>query len=306
MITLGSDSSTTYDKKETNALPTTSITPLSCYDLREAQDCLNQIVCRIYRFISTIQIPLDTFVCEPLIEEDSVVISNMTIYRTAFDITDNIRAQQAQFAIEIANWMRLFEPLYDSVCIKQDTEAGFSCVSHVAAMMQMQAIATSILTAGVLVTNEMEYDQFNPQFRELVDLAALIVKLKKHGKGNSWVGGPWIDIGLTPQLFVVVTRCRDPIIRRTAINLLEEWYIEGFWDPALIARIGSFLMEVEEEGLEYLDFEGGKISSIPENSRAVLSRVSEDSHRRGALIQCVFKSGGVDGNPVWRETYVEW
>ncbi|KFY04723.1 hypothetical protein O988_00566 [Pseudogymnoascus sp. VKM F-3808] len=305
MITLGSDSCTNYDKKK-NPLPTTSITPLSCYDLREAQDCLNQIVCRIYRFISTIQIPLDTYVCEPLIEEDSVVISNMTIYRTAFDVTDNIRAQQAQLATEITNWMRLFEPVYESLCIKQGTEAGFSCASHVAAMMQMQAIATSILTAGVLVKNEMEYDQFNPQFKELVDLAALIVKLKKHGKGNSWVGGPWIDIGLTPQLFVVVTRCRDPIIRRTAIKLLEEWYIEGFWDPALIARIGSFLMEVEEEGLEYLDFEGGKISSIPENSRAVLSRVSEDSHRRGALIQCVLKSGGADGNPVWRETYVEW
>jgi hypothetical protein len=159
----------------------------------------------------------------------------------------------------------------------------------------------------VLIKDEMEYDKFNSRFQELVDLASVIVKLRQQRKkSNSWAGGPWIDIGLTPQLFVVVTRCRDPIIRRTAIKLLEGWYIEGIWDPALIAQIGLFIMEVEEEGLEDVDFGGGKKFIIPERARAVISRISEDSQKRSALIQCVLKSGGVDGGPVWREKYVEW
>ncbi|KFY84860.1 hypothetical protein V500_08923 [Pseudogymnoascus sp. VKM F-4518 (FW-2643)] len=290
ITTLGDDSSATYDKKTTNYHCVTSTAPLTCSDLRETHVYLNEIVCHIYHFITTIPIsseyiaPSKRLDGVPLIE-DASVITNMAIYRTAFEITENVRAQQAQFAAEIANWTRLFKPLFESLCIKQeDDEAAFSCASHVAAMMQMQAIATTILTAGVLITNEMEYDKFNSQFQELVDLAALIVKLRQQAKkSNSWVGGPWIDIGLTPQLFVVVTRCRDPVIRRMAIKLLEGWYIEGFWDPALIAQIGLFIMEVEEEGLEDVDFGVGKKSIIPERARAVISRISEDSQKRSGI-----------------------
>lgn len=313
ITTLGDDSSATYDNKTTNYHCVTSTAPLTCSDLRETLVYLNEIVCRIYHFITTITIPSEYIAPSmrldgvPLIEDDSV-ITNMAIYRTAFEITETVRAQQAQFAAEIGNWMRLFKPLFESLCNKQEEdEATFSCASHVAAMMQMQAIATTILAAGVLVTNEMEYDKFNSRFKELVDLAALIVKLRQQAKkSNSWVGEPWIDIGLTPQLLVVVTRCRDPVIRRTAIKLLEGWYIEGFWDPALIAQIGLFIMEVEEEGLEDVDFGEGKKYIIPERARAVISRISEDSQKRSALIQCVLKSGGVGGGPVWREKYVEW
>ncbi|OBT66191.1 hypothetical protein VE03_05131 [Pseudogymnoascus sp. 23342-1-I1] len=313
ITTLGSDNSTTYDKKTMNYHYVASTAPLSCSDLGEMHAYLNEIVCRIYDLISTIRVPSQSMATptklgyEPLIE-DASVITNMAIYRTAFEVTENVRAQQVQCATEIANWMRLFKPLFESLCIKEEgSEKGFSCASHVAAMMQTQAIATTILTAGILIVNEMEYDRFNPQFRELVGLAELIVKLRQEAKkGNSWVGGPWIDIGLTPQLFVVVTRCRDPVIRRKAIKLLEGWYIEGFWDPALIAQIGLFVMEVEEEGLEHVNFGGEKKSIIPERSRAVISQISEDSQKRSALIQCVLKSGGVGGGPVWREKYVEW
>lgn len=313
IITLWDDRSAICDKKIMNYNRVTIPAPLSCFDLRETQVHLNHIVCRIYHFITTIQIPSESialakkFDSGPPMEEDSVITS-MAIYSTAFNITETIRAQQVQFAIEIANWIHSFEPIFESLCTNwEDNEAGFSCAAHVAAMMQMQAVATTILIASVLITNEMEYDKLNHKFQELVDLATVIVKQRQPcKKSNSWAGGPWIDIGLTPQLFVVVTRCRDPIIRRRAIKLLEEWYIEGIWDPALIAQIGLFLMEVEEEGLEDVDFRGGKKFIIPEWSRAVISRIGEDSQKRSALIQCVLKSGGVDRGPVWREKYVEW
>ncbi|OBT53770.1 hypothetical protein VE04_06631 [Pseudogymnoascus sp. 24MN13] len=313
ITTLGNDNAAIYTKKTANYDWVTSTAPLTCTDLRETHVYLNEIVCRVYHFITTIPIPSGSIVSpkkldyEPL-QEDSSVMTNMVIYRTAFEVTENVRVQQGHLAQEISNWMRLFKPLLESLCVKEEANgATFNCASHVAAMMHIQAIATMILTAGVLVTNEMEYDKFDTLFLELVNLATLIVKLRQQSKkGNSWVGGPWIDIGLTPQLFVVVTRCRDPIIRRRAIKLLEGWYIEGFWDPALIAQIGLFIMEVEEEGLEEVDFGWGKQSIIPEWSRAVISRISEDSQKRTALIQCVLKSGGADGGPVWREKYVEW
>ncbi|KFY45973.1 hypothetical protein V494_00673 [Pseudogymnoascus sp. VKM F-4513 (FW-928)] len=304
IVTLGEDASATSGKNIMDYRDVTDTASLSCSDLGDTHAYLNEIVCHMYQFISAIPNKLDSLA----LIEDTCVITNMAIYRTSFEITDNVRVQQAHLAAEIANWKRQFNPLFEGLCIKDDgDESTFSCASHVAAMMQIQAIAATILTAGVLITDETEYDKFNCQFGQLVDLAALIVRLRlRSKKSNSWVGGPWIDIGLTPQLFVVVTRCRDPIIRRKAIQLLEGWYIEGFWDPALIAQIGLFIMEVEEEGLEEVDFGWEKDYIIPESSRAVISRITEDSQKRSASIQLVLKNGGVDGGPVWREKHVKW
>lgn len=313
VITLGNDTPATYANKITTYDSAASMAPLTCSDLRDTHVYLNEIVCRVYHFIATIPTPFESIStlrkvgCNALTENASAITS-IAIYRTAFETTESVRIQQAQLATEMANWMRQFNPLFKSLCIKpEDDQSTFSCASHVAAMMQIQAIATTIITAGVLITNEMEYDKFNLQFQQLVDLAALIVKLRRQAKkSNSWVGGPWIDIGLTPQLFVVVTRCRDPVIRRKAIELLEGWYIEGFWDPALIAQIGLFIMEVEEEGLIDVDCGGERKRFIPERARAVISWISEDSQKRSTLIQCVLKNGGADGGPFWREKYIKW
>ena len=204
--------------------------------------------------------------------------------------------------------MRAFAPLFEKLCPKrEDEEPPFNCAYNAAAMMQMQAIATTILTAGIVIRKEMEYDMVNPQFRALVDLAIIVVKLRQQRKKeNTWAGGFWIDIGITPQLFVVVTRCRDPVIRRSAINLLEGWYIESSWDPRLIAQIGLFIMEVEEERVVDIDCVGGNKVIIPEAARAVFSRISEDSRKGWALMQCVLKNGGVDGGPVWKEKFIKW
>jgi hypothetical protein len=174
-------------------------------------------------------------------------------------------------------------------------------------MMQMQAIATTILIGGVVITNEIEYDKFNPQFQELVDLATTVVELRqRRKKDNAWVGGFWIDIGITPQLFVVVTRCRDPVIRRRAIKLLEGWYAEGSWDPRLIAQIGSFMMNMEEEMAMSIDPAWETNGVIPERARGVLTLISEHSGEGRELMQCVLRNSGVDGEPVWKEKYIEW
>lgn len=56
------------------------------------------------------------------------------------------------------------------------------------------------------------------------------------------------DLGIVPPLFVVATKCRDPTVRRQAIQLLmSSSRREGMWDSELIARIGMWIMAIEEE-----------------------------------------------------------
>lgn len=55
------------------------------------------------------------------------------------------------------------------------------------------------------------------------------------------------DLGIVPPLFVVATKCRDPVIRRQAIQLLRSSARrEAMWDSELTARIGMWITEIEE------------------------------------------------------------
>ena len=288
--------------------------PISFTDLREAQKWLNLVVRRICHFVfapSSVSKSMGfakKYDAGP--PEDNFAIASMNAYSTfctSFKVTETTQTLQNNFATEMANWMHVFAPLFKRVCGKSGAgDVPSTCFYNAAAMMQMQAIATTILIAGVVITNEMEYDKFNPQFQELVDLATAVVELRqRRKKDNAWVGGFWIDIGITPQLFVVVTRCRDPVIRRRAIKLLEGWYAEGSWDPRLIAQIGSFMMDIEEMAMS-IDPAWETNGVIPERARGVLTLISEHSGEGRELMQCVLRNSGVDGEPVWKEKYIEW
>ena len=89
-------------------------------------------------------------------------------------------------------------------------------------------------------------------------------------------------------------------MRRKGIGILERWHREACWDPQIIAEIGKFFIDVEEEGVPK--------GVIPEKSRAVITRVCEapgnGDGMQEALIQLAQRRGGEDGGPVWKERMV--
>ncbi|KAG6002378.1 hypothetical protein E4U21_003138 [Claviceps maximensis] len=55
------------------------------------------------------------------------------------------------------------------------------------------------------------------------------------------------DLGIVPPLYVVATKCREPRLRRQAIQLLRSSARrEGMWDSELAANIGQWVMHIEE------------------------------------------------------------
>jgi hypothetical protein len=55
------------------------------------------------------------------------------------------------------------------------------------------------------------------------------------------------DMGIVPPLFMVATKCRDPTLRRQAIQLLKSSARrEGMWDSNMAARISEWVMTLEE------------------------------------------------------------
>jgi hypothetical protein len=113
-----------------------------------------------------------------------------------------------------------------------------------------------------------------------------------------WAGSFLLDLGLSVPLFLVLLRCRDPVLRRQAIEILRSWHVECWWDPLLIIAIGQFIMDVEEEGM--VD------GFIPESSRAILTAKSHCPPDRVLLVQCVQRTAGPNGGLKWTEGFVRW
>ena len=84
-----------------------------------------------------------------------------------------------------------------------------------------------------------------------------------------------LSVGIITPLYVCVTRCRDPIIRRRALRLLHKCNRkEGVWDSRLSARVAQRIVEIEEAGAIPADDEPGDVPflvtsavQIPESSR---------------------------------------
>jgi hypothetical protein len=103
-----------------------------------------------------------------------------------------------------------------------------------------------------------------------------------------------LSLGLISPLYIIVSRCRDPTIRRRALHLLYACNRkEGIWDSRLAARVGQRIIEVEEAGATPLPSQGssngsetvGVISAdqIPENARIHEMEVSFLADRRGRI-----------------------
>ncbi|KAE9379817.1 hypothetical protein N431DRAFT_360988 [Stipitochalara longipes BDJ] len=272
---------------------TIGLIPSAFSTLKEAKVFLDLVMRRTQHFISCALITSNSsalsrpFVLVP--PTDTFVAVGTNMHSTTNIVTDEIRSEQIVYAAEIERWSRAFQPLFrklQSTCDKATRDALY--------LLRIHYLAIKIIIAAVIFDDEMAYDQFEPEFKEMMQL----IKLSRQDK-HCWIRGMSFELGLASPLFLVATRCRNRILRREAISTLRSLPDEGSWYPDLVAILAAWIMEVEEGGLAS--------EVIPCTSRAVISRISDVSNKgRVALFQCVQRKGGPDGGPIWKEKLVYW
>ncbi|KFY02918.1 hypothetical protein V490_00366 [Pseudogymnoascus sp. VKM F-3557] len=108
-----------------------------------------------------------------------------------------------------------------------------------------------ILTKAAVYNDEMKWDVFCPMFQKIVSLADDIVEADQ----KPTAGRPafCMDMALIRPLFAVSCRCRDPIIRRRAISVLQNYdRTEGGWNSFATYKAAQRVMDIEEAGLQDL------------------------------------------------------
>lgn len=285
-------------------LPLVQQMPSTFNDLREARGYLLVVMRRCYHFLAT---TWDTSKAGFLVRkfkisssDNLVVTSGTNIYSTPYTVPSTRYSEQKEYADDIAQWSSAFVRLYQKM--RRPEVAGFGNYV-VATLLRIHAITTTIVVAGLLFNDECSYDTFLPLFQELFALSSIIVDAyRKKSDLTPAEARFFLDLGITSPLYLLVTRCRDHSLRAGAIDLLRGWHTESCWQPQLIAGIGEFLMDVEEEGID----EG---TTIPEKSRAHITAVcdgSEGEYRHEALVQCVQRNRGLEGHAVWHERRVRY
>ena len=121
-------------------------------------------------------------------------------------------------------------------------------------LLRLQFETASILLAAAELENEVGHDRYMHTFQAIVDQCEQLVDLEGIVLGKS-AADPTaftygFDLNILPPLNITAFKCRDPQLRRRAIELLEAGNrFEGLWNGKTVARIARKTMELEEAGL---------------------------------------------------------
>ncbi|KAK0100591.1 hypothetical protein ONS95_007048 [Cadophora gregata] len=99
---------------------------------------------------------------------------------------------------------------------------------------------------------EMVWDRYEADFESAISISKSIVDAALISSPINGTIAPRFmpDTGFVNPLFCVVIWCRNPHLRRKAIDILERAACrDGFWDSSICARTGRIIMMLEERDL---------------------------------------------------------
>ncbi|KAI1775367.1 hypothetical protein F4818DRAFT_416411 [Hypoxylon cercidicola] len=178
--------------------------------------------------------------------------------------------RQAELVCQLEEWYIAF-----SMLLPSDPEKMCGWDGHLARMLQLHYMITSALLNVPAGLGEMACDGSLPKFKKIVALASTIADKcsavlescvqKESNREPSFTP----EMVLIPVLYLIGTKCRDPLLRREIISILRRNpRREGVWDSLTAARVLEGVMHIEE-GPDVTDFELGlkTMADIPLHRR---------------------------------------
>lgn len=142
-----------------------------------------------------------------------------------------------------------------------------------------------VWTLNIHAMNEMVYDGFNGEFDRIVQWSDRISQLSAEDHQRPF----FLEMDAAPALYLTARKCRHPLIRRRAIELLSRCPIQdGTWNMRQISAIAKYNMELEEAALAHLPVE----QRIPEkNHRFFETAVLDDGKYNPAQVAFMRRLG---------------
>jgi hypothetical protein len=169
-------------------------------------------------------------------------------------------------------------------------------------LLKVHYLFVAIMLGASGANDETKFDNFTAEFLQMLKLAeSLLVPstaTEQSGQKPSFI----FDSNIIPPLYLCVTRCRDPQLRRRGLGLL--WGLnsrEGIWDSNVAAAIGKWVIEKEEEGLGIIE----EPKDVPLEKRLTLFGKGTICGERLVLVK--YRQGqAIPGDVSTEEKYLTW
>ena len=120
---------------------------------------------------------------------------------------------------------------------------------------------------------ELGWDKFHTSFIAILDLAEAVLEDGSQPKAEQAADLPktqlCFSLGIVDPLYEVCARCRDPALRRRALNLLARHPRQDcMWSSWSAWKVGNYIMNLEEERSSSPPLVAGDISAEDRVSEA--------------------------------------
>ncbi|KAJ5151171.1 uncharacterized protein N7482_010423 [Penicillium canariense] len=216
------------------------------------------------------------------------------------DVDDQQRQAQQALEAEYHTWRAGFDRLQK----RSAKRAGIP--DPRAPLVLLVEYHTSIVwVLNCISQEESNFDKYYSNFEEIVALADKIIDC-----GPGWESKPAaeqlsLDAGVLAHLYWTAQKCRHPLIRRRAIQVLARCPArQGMWLRPLMVQVASKIVEMEEAPLVCLPVE----ERIVEEQHRVYETLiyPDDSQKNPCPVHFLFKPHGVTGGFESRWADVAW
>ncbi|KAG9233841.1 hypothetical protein BJ875DRAFT_441854 [Amylocarpus encephaloides] len=143
----------------------------------------------------------------------------------------------------LQDWFRIF----DKLLAQMNTECLSAAKIHEIDVLRLSAKLALIWIPPRFSMNEMKYDDFVQDFKGCLHLAKSIYDQALNMVDT--VNREFLRDHFQ-AVYMIILRCRNPIIRHDALEYLKSLRSEGFWQSSLMTRVAERAVDIEEEGPE--------------------------------------------------------
>lgn len=165
--------------------------------------------------------------------------------------SEDIRQAFAERYINIVKqWTSAFDAFLESRA-GSFTQAEMRTI-HILRLHQLHnQVSVEVSTRHMSAEDQMFWDDYCPVYDQIIDLANAILAADGPSSSSSSRNPAFsLDLVTIGPIFELARRCRDPWIRRRAVDVMRRYHRrEGMWDSEMALLIIERVIEIEEDGL---------------------------------------------------------
>jgi hypothetical protein len=155
--------------------------------------------------------------------------------------------------------------------------------SQASKVLQIQQHSAMLVLVVTDFLDDMVWDQYTAHFETMLNLASEVAAISRASFALNGKSVPnfSLDSIIVGVLFHIGYKCREPTLRRRAIDVLGvSPRQEGVWDGVLVGRVLKRIVDIEEKGLGLIQ----SAADVPAASRISNVDVKFDREERKAVM----------------------